>query len=67
MWKKSDLTYSFYGEAGVAAIFIQIMMAKKTLVIYGIGKCIRDYVFVGDAARAKDTGFLIITNNRRAQ
>jgi UDP-glucose 4-epimerase len=41
-----------HGEAGVVAIFIKMIMNGKTPVIYGGGKCIRDYVYAGDVARA---------------
>lgn len=41
-----------HGEAGVVAIFIEKIMAKTTPVIFGGGTCVRDYVYVGDVARA---------------
>jgi len=46
-----------HGEAGVIAIFFDSAMAHKKLTVFakrtpGDGGCIRDYVFVGDAARA---------------
>ncbi|MFP4466271.1 MAG: NAD-dependent epimerase/dehydratase family protein [Candidatus Goldiibacteriota bacterium] len=41
-----------HGEAGVVAIFIKRILEGKKPVIFGGGKCIRDYVFVEDAARA---------------
>lgn len=41
-----------HGEAGVVAIFIKLIMAGKTPVIFGDGRCIRDYVYAGDVARA---------------
>lgn len=41
-----------HGEAGVVAIFIKMIMEGKTPTIFGGGKCIRDYVFAGDVARA---------------
>lgn len=41
-----------HGEAGVVAIFINKMMNNEAPVIFGGGKCIRDYVFVGDVAAA---------------
>jgi UDP-glucose 4-epimerase len=40
------------GEAGVISIFIQNMRANKPITIYGNGKQIRDYVYVGDVASA---------------
>ena len=41
-----------HGEAGVVAIFAQNMLAGKQVVINGDGRYIRDYVYVGDVARA---------------
>ncbi|MBL8023929.1 MAG: NAD-dependent epimerase/dehydratase family protein [Elusimicrobia bacterium] len=41
-----------HGEAGVVAIFCQRLLAGQTAFIYGNGKQQRDYVFVGDVARA---------------
>lgn len=41
-----------HGEAGVVAIFSQLMLAGKPVTINGDGKYIRDYVEVGDVARA---------------
>lgn len=41
-----------HGEAGVVAIFIEKIMAGIAPVIYGGGTCLRDYVYVGDVARA---------------
>lgn len=41
-----------HGEAGVVAIFIKMIMAGKTPTVFGGGKCIRDYVYVGDCAAA---------------
>jgi UDP-glucose 4-epimerase len=41
-----------HGEAGVVAIFIKKIMGGEPPVIFGGGKCVRDYVFVGDVARA---------------
>ena len=40
-----------HGEAGVCAIFIDLMRAGKTPVLYGEGTPLRDYVYVGDIAR----------------
>src|SRR5262249_12839147 len=45
------------GEAGVVAIFFDAALAAKKLTVFakreqGDGGCIRDYVFVGDVARA---------------
>lgn len=41
-----------YGEAGVVAIFTGKMMAGEQVVINGDGKQTRDFVYVGDCARA---------------
>ena len=41
-----------HGEAGVVAIFCGRVLAGKSCTIYGDGKQTRDYVFVGDVARA---------------
>jgi UDP-glucose 4-epimerase len=41
-----------HGEAGVVSIFIQALMAFKAPTIFGDGKCVRDYVFVGDVVDA---------------
>jgi len=41
-----------YGEAGVIAIFTNLMMDGKTPTIFGDGSCIRDYVYVRDVAKA---------------
>ena len=41
-----------HGEAGVAAIFLQRLLAGETPVINGDGKYIRDYIYVKDVAEA---------------
>jgi UDP-glucose 4-epimerase len=41
-----------HGEAGVVSIFIQALMAFKAPTIFGDGKCVRDYVYVGDVVEA---------------
>jgi UDP-glucose 4-epimerase len=41
-----------HGEAGVVAIFAQKMLAGQQAIINGDGRYIRDYVYVGDVARA---------------
>lgn len=40
------------GEAGVVAIFSKSMLSGSTPVLYGFGKMVRDYVYVGDAVEA---------------
>lgn len=41
-----------HGEAGVVAIFLQKMLAGEAVTINGDGKQTRDFVFVGDVAKA---------------
>jgi len=41
-----------HGEAGVVAIFSQLMLAAKPPSIFGDGSKTRDYVFVGDVVEA---------------
>ncbi len=41
-----------HGEAGVVAIFCNRILAGKSLTIFGDGLQTRDYVYVGDVARA---------------
>jgi UDP-glucose 4-epimerase len=41
-----------HGEAGVVSIFIKKLMKGEIPTIFGDGKVVRDYVFVGDVARA---------------
>jgi UDP-glucose 4-epimerase len=41
-----------HGEAGVVAIFLGALAAGQTATIYGEGTQTRDYVYVGDVARA---------------
>jgi UDP-glucose 4-epimerase len=41
-----------HGEAGVCAILGSLMLAGKQPILYGHGKPLRDYVYVGDIARA---------------
>jgi UDP-glucose 4-epimerase len=41
-----------HGEAGVVAIFCDRLLDSKPCTIYGDGRQTRDYVFVGDVARA---------------
>lgn len=42
----------FRGEAGVVAIFCRQMLQGETPVLYGHGKMVRDYVYVGDVVEA---------------
>ncbi len=41
-----------YGEAGVVAIFSGRMLKDEEIYIFGDGKQVRDYVYVGDVVRA---------------
>ncbi len=41
-----------HGEAGVVAIFCQRLLAGTPLTVFGDGAQTRDYVYVGDVARA---------------
>jgi len=41
-----------HGDAGVVAIFCGRLLAGSPLTVYGDGRQTRDYVFVGDVARA---------------
>lgn len=41
-----------HGEAGVVAIFCQRLIAGRPLTVFGDGRQTRDYVHVGDVARA---------------
>jgi UDP-glucose 4-epimerase len=43
-----------YGEAGVIAIFAARMIADRPVYIFGDGEQTRDFVYVGDVARAHD-------------
>lgn len=40
------------GEAGVVAIFLSLLLSKKTPIINGDGRQTRDYVYVGDVVAA---------------
>ncbi len=41
-----------HGESGVVAIFVERMLGGGKIVIHGDGEFLRDYVYVGDVARA---------------
>lgn len=41
-----------HGEAGVVAIFCQRLLAGEPAFVYGNGRQMRDYVYVGDVVRA---------------
>jgi len=41
-----------HGEAGVVAIFCGRLLERRALTVYGDGRQTRDYVYVGDVARA---------------
>jgi UDP-glucose 4-epimerase len=41
-----------FGEAGVVAIFCRRLLDGRPLTVFGTGEQTRDYVFVGDVARA---------------
>ena len=41
-----------HGEAGVVAIFCDKILSRKPCLVFGDGNQTRDYVFVGDVARA---------------
>lgn len=41
-----------HGEAGVCAILTSLMLDGKTPTLFGEGEPVRDYVYVGDVARA---------------
>jgi len=43
-----------YGEAGVISIFAARMIAQQPVYIFGDGEQTRDFVYVGDVARAHD-------------
>ncbi len=45
-----------HGEAGVVAIFCDRILNGQALTVYGEGKLTRDYVYVGDVARANLAG-----------
>lgn len=51
-----------HGEAGVVSIFINKILKGQQPTIFGKGKCIRDYVYVGDVARANLQALTKATN-----
>ena len=59
-WNACDVRYSNvygprqdpHGEAGVVAIFCDRVLRGEALTVFGDGKQTRDYVYVGDVARA---------------
>ncbi len=51
-----------HGEAGVVAIFAQRLLAGERVTIFGKGAQTRDFVFVGDVARANVLGLTKATN-----
>ena len=53
---------NFEGEAGVVAIFSHCLLNGQPPTVYGDGKQTRDYVYVGDVARA----FLLAGESERA-
>lgn len=54
------------GEAGVVAIFSQRVLRQQRLIIYGDGAQTRDYVYVGDVARANVLALQYLGNGRSA-
>ena len=60
-----------FGEAGVISIFSKKMLLNEKPIMYGDGKCIRDYVFVNDVISANiltlengNNEMVNISNNR---
>ena len=53
------------GEAGVVAIFCGKILGGHRLVIYGDGEQTRDYVYVGDVARANVLALRYLTDGPR--
>jgi UDP-glucose 4-epimerase len=51
-----------HGEAGVVAIFAQRLLAGQPVTIFGKGSQTRDFVYVGDVARANVLGLHKATN-----
>ena len=41
-----------HGECGVCAVLTELMLKGKTPTLYGFGEPVRDYIYVGDVARA---------------
>ncbi len=56
---------SSHGEAGVVAIFCDRMLRGQGVVINGSGEQTRDYVYVGDVARANMLALDYLENQKR--
>jgi UDP-glucose 4-epimerase len=54
-----------HGEAGVVAIFCQRLLAGRPLLVFGDGRQTRDYVYVGDVARANVLAAAVSLPNAR--